>query len=198
MARSRKKGVSVQDILSISPSEFNRMSESELRWTVGRLVSAGNKRLRTFENREESSPAYRYVMDNGGKFTTRGKNLNQLRSEYVRAKNFFESETGTVTSWKRVKRDTVKRLQSRGLNVTEAEHDKLWRAYNELRKLDDRVTSRSLKYEVLEKISELVPDTTKSAEVIADIINSEISSIYEENERLKYGEGKGVSDFFEM
>ena len=84
-------GISISDILSMDNATFDSLGEKPLRMIVGRLVSAGNKRLRNFEKKQETSPAERYVMEHGGMFSTKGKNLNALRAEFKRAKDFLES-----------------------------------------------------------------------------------------------------------
>ena len=61
-------GMTVQDILNMDNTTFNKLTESEMRKVVGRLVSAGNKRLRSFERAGESSPATRHGEKSGGVF----------------------------------------------------------------------------------------------------------------------------------
>ena len=202
MARTYKNpsivsGMSVQDILNMDNATFNKLSTSDMRKVVGRLVSAGNKRLRSFERAGEKSPATRHVAKSGGKFSTKGKDLNALRSEYTRAKNFLQSKTGTRKGWKQVKKETISELKKRGVQMTEKQFDKVWKAYEDLKELSPEVANRGLKYSVLKDVADMAIDDNKSADEIALALNENLSRIYEEQAGLNNGVD-GVSGFFEI
>lgn len=202
MARKYKQpsivsGMSVQDILNMDIDTFNKLNTSDLRKVVGRLVSAGNKRLRSFERAGERSPATRYVAKSGGKFSTKGKDLNALRSEYTRVKNFMQAKTGTRKGWKQVKRETIASLKKHGVEMTERQFDDVWTAYEDLKELSPEVANRGLKYSVLKDVADMVTDTNKSADEIAMALNENLSRIYEEQAGLNNGVD-GVSGFFEI
>ena len=190
-------GMSVQDILNMDINTFNKLNTSDLRKVVGRLVSAGNKRLRSFERAGESSPATRYVAKSGGVFSTRGKDLNALRSEYTRAKNFMQSKTGTRKGWKQVKKETISGLKKHGVEMTESQFDEVWTAYEDLKELSPEVANRGLKYSVLKEVADIATDTDKSADEIATALHKNLSQIYEEQVGLNNGID-GVSGFFEI
>lgn len=202
MARKYKQpslvsGMSVQDILNMDIDTFNKLNTSDLRKVVGRLVSAGNKRLRSFERAGERSPATRHVAKSGGNFSTKGKDLNALRSEYTRAKNFMQAKTGTRKGWKQVKRETIANLKKHGVEMTESQFDDVWAAYEDLKELSPEVANRGLKYSVLKDVADMVTDTNKSADEIAMALNENLSRIYEEQAGLNNGVD-GVSGFFEI
>lgn len=202
MARTYKtpsivSGMSVQDILNMDNATFNKLTESEMRKVVGRLVSAGNKRIRSFGHAGESSPAVRYVEKSGGAFSTRGKDLNALRAEYTRAKNFLQAKTGTRKGWTKTKRETIEGLRKQGVEMSEKQFDKVWKAYEDLKELSPEVANRSLKYSVLKEVADMSTDENKSAEEIAASLNENLSRIYEEQAGLEYGVD-GVSGFFEI
>ena len=202
MARTYKQpsivsGLTVQDILNMDNETFNKLSTSDMRKVVGRLVSAGNKRLRSFEKADESSPATRYVSRSGGAFSTKGKDLNALRSEYTRAKNFLQSKTGTRKGWKTVKRDTISALKEKGVDMTEKQFDGVWKAYEELKELSPEVANRGLKYKILKDVADMVTETDASADEIALALHRDLTEKYEEQARLEHGVD-GVSGFFEI
>lgn len=202
MARKYKQpsivsGMSVQDILNMDIDTFNKLNTSDLRKVVGRLVSAGNKRLRSFERAGESSPATRHVSKSGGAFSTKGKDLNALRAEYTRAKNFMQAKTGTRKGWKQVKKETIQGLKKQGVEMTENQFDDVWKAYEDLKELSPEVANRGLKYSVLKDVADMVTDTDKSADEIATAIHDNLSQIYEEQAGLNNGVD-GVSGFFEI
>lgn len=202
MARKYKQpnivsGMSVQDILNMDINAFNKLNTSDLRKVVGRLVSAGNKRLRSFERAGERSPATRYVAKSGGVFSTKGKDLNALRAEYTRAKNFFQSKTGTRKGWKQVKKETIAGLKKHGVEMTDSQFNDVWKAYEDLKELSPEVANRGLKYSVLKDVADMVTDTDKSSDEIAMALNENLSKIYEEQAGLN-NDIDGVSGFFEI
>lgn len=202
MARTYKQpslvsGMTVQDILNMDNATFNKLTESEMRKVVGRLVSAGNKRLRSFERAGESSPATRHVEKSGGAFSTKGKDLNALRAEYTRAKNFIQAKTGTRRGWTKTRRETIEGLRKQGVEMSEKQFEKVWKAYEDLKELSPEVANRGLKYSVLKDVANMVTDENKSADEIATALNENLSQIYEEQVRLDHG-FDGVSGFFEI
>lgn len=202
MARTYKQpsivsGMTVQDILNMDNKTFNSLNTSDMRKVVGRLVSAGNKRLRSFERAGESSPATRHVAKSGGAFSTKGKDLNALRAEYTRAKNFLQAKTGTRKGWKQVKKETIAGLKKQGVEMTEQQFNDVWKAYEDLKELSPEVANRGLKYSVLKDVADMVTDTNKSADEIATALHENLSFIYEEQAGLEHGVD-GVSGFFEI
>lgn len=202
MARVYKKpslvsGMSVQDILNMDIKTFNKLNTSDLRKVVGRLVSAGNKRLRSFERAGESSPATRHVEKSGGAFSTKGKDLNALRAEYTRAKNFMQSKTGTRKGWKQVKKETIQGLRKHGVEMSENQFENVWTAYEDLKEISPEVANRGLKYSVLKDVADMVTNTDKSADEIATALHENLTEIYEEQAGLNNGVD-GVSGFFEI
>ena len=202
MARTYKQpslvsGMSVQDILNMDIETFNKLNKSDLRKVVGRLVSAGNKRLRSFERAGESAPATRHVAKSGGAFSTKGKDLNALRSEYTRAKNFMQAKTGTRKGWKQVRNETIQGLKKQGVEMSENQFEDVWQAYEDLKELSPEVANRGLKYSVLKDVADMVTDTDKSADEIATALHENLSEIYEKQAGLNDGVD-GVSGFFEI
>lgn len=76
---------------------FNEKRQ-KLAQEVSRLASMANKRLKRLEKNElEDTPAFREWVKNGEvKFSVKGKDYNQLQSEYWRVKHFIDSKTSTV------------------------------------------------------------------------------------------------------
>ena len=95
-------GLTIENILSMDIDKFNKLKEPDLKKIVGRLVSAANKRIRRMESAGIESPALSGVKRSGGTFSVKDKNLDQLRSEYARAKRFLTSKTSTIKGAKKV------------------------------------------------------------------------------------------------
>lgn len=190
-------GLSVNDILGMDINKFNSLGVSDMRKVVGRLVSAGNKRLRSFERAGESSPATRHIMKSGGVFSTKGKNLNELRSEFIRAKTFLQSETGTRKGWEKVKKETMEGLKKQGVVISAENFNDVWKAYQDLKEMSPEVANRGMKYSVLKEVANMVVNTDKNADEIASTLFVKLDKIYEAQEELGY-ETNGVSGFFEI
>lgn len=209
MARDYKQpsvvsGMSVQDILNIDNKIFNSLTESDLRKVVGRLVSAGNKRLRTFERNDTKSPAAGQVMRSGGVFSTKGKDLNALRAEYTRAKSFLKSKTGTVKQWNKVKQDTIDSMKKQGVELTKDQFDTVFKIYDRLSELDPSIEDKRYKYKIINEINETLSDALEAEdaegqeEILASVMESmqdRIAELYEEGQEYEDG---GVSDFFDI
>lgn len=69
-----------------------------LKKEVSRMASMANKRLRRLESNDLTNlPAYQAWERNGSiKFSVKGKDYNQLQSEYWRLKGFLDARTSTV------------------------------------------------------------------------------------------------------
>ena len=69
-----------------------------LRKEVSRMSSMANKRIKRLEGNELTElPAYKSWYDNGHiKFSVKGKDYNQLQSEFWRLKRFLDDKTSTV------------------------------------------------------------------------------------------------------
>lgn len=190
-------GMSVQDVLNMDNRAFNQLTKSELRQVTGRLVSAANKRLKTFEKTGTVSPALSQVRASGGKFSTRGKDLNALRAEYARARNFMTAKTGTVKQYNKVMRQTVESLAEKGIYTTKERAGHVFSLYDRLKEMDPSIEERGLKYKIVAEIEKRMEST--SDEDLDDALNSmreRIAELYEESE--EDGTFGGVSDFFDI
>lgn len=70
----------------------------ELKKEVSRMASMANKRLRRLERNELTElPAYKSWVESGAiKFSVKGKDYNQLQSEFWRLKRFLDNKTSLV------------------------------------------------------------------------------------------------------
>lgn len=186
-------GKSVKDILSMDVSEFNKLGLKDMQKITGRLVSAGNKRLRRAEEKGITSPAFSYVENNGGAFSTKGKTLNQLRAEFVRAKNFLEAETSTIKGAEKFINQSIEALHKEGVDINKSDFQEVMRLYESLKRSDPKVAERGLKYAVLRELSEKVESKLDAEEILTTMQNN-LDSVYEsEQDRLA---GNDVSGFF--
>lgn len=133
-------GLSIKDILDIPLSKLVSLSRADLARVTSRLVSAGNKRLRRFEKSGISTPASAYIDRNGGKFSTKNKNIYELREEFQRIKGFLGSETSTVRGYRRWEDKVSTTLEKEaGIDygsLTEEQKRVFWKAYTKLEETD--------------------------------------------------------------
>lgn len=112
MARKFKvEGKSIQQLTRLRPKTISRMSEPELRKVVTRLASAANKRIARIEAKGITTPATRGAEKSGGRFTSKGKDLNELRAEYIRVKSFLGEETSTISGYKKFAKRFEKKIE---------------------------------------------------------------------------------------
>ena len=203
-------GMSVQDVLKTDPDEFDSMSESDVRKLVGRLVSAGNKRMRTFEKRGETSPAYNRAMESGGKFSTAGKSVEELKEEFARARAFLKSESGSIRRWTKTQKIWSEMAEKnlvnrRGEPGEEINKEKLkWELFEKLRKKDPNYTAKKMKYNAIETIEVLIDKYTDEgidprilkSDYYVSKLRKDIYKVYEEQEALNNEFDATVSDFF--
>lgn len=199
-------GLSVQDVLRMDPDDFENMEESDVRKLVGRLVSAGNKRLRTFEKRGETSPAYNRAMESGGKFSTAGKSVEELKEEFARARAFLKSETGSVRRWNKTQKiwkEMTAKMQDNKQNDIDTVKLK-WQVFEKLRKTDPNFTAKKMKYNAIETIEvvidKYIDEGLDPRLLLSDYyvgkMRKDLYSAYEEQEALNNEFDATVSDFF--
>lgn len=198
------KGLSTEDILKMDNKTFNKLSENELRHLVTRLASSANKRVKAFEQKGERSPAYN-VAKRGGKFTAKGKDLNALRSEFLREKSFLQSKVSTVSGWKKTKQRIEKGLAEQGVNVS----DELFDIYSKLRELDKTISQKEFKYEIMKEIEAVLEENEvedgfwdeltdkEKAERYATMLYDRLDEIIGRNEETRR-RADSTSDFFEF
>lgn len=119
MAKKKKggygEGKSSKELISSVSHSIGRMKEATLRQAVTRLSSAMNKRLDRAAKAGETSPAIEEVMRSGGRFSAKGKTHEELKAEFIRLKNFYQSPTSTRKGWQKVQREATKQARDEGL-----------------------------------------------------------------------------------
>ena len=184
MALPRK--LTVKTLLTLDYAEINNLDASQivqLRKAVKVLADAGNKRLKRFEEKSEESPAFQYVKGgkrSKGNFTTKGKDLNQLKAEFQRAKTFMTSKTGSLTGWNNVKKETIDKLKAESdIELTPEQFDVFWRSYTELTRTDaGKKIAKQYKYQILEEISEIQKPGMSVSDIVGNL-QSKITELYE-------------------
>lgn len=127
------KGKSTKEISESSVSDVNSWDRRTAARAVRRLADTANKRIKSFEEAGIEPPAYLNVMKSGGKFSTKGKDVNQLRSEFIRARNFLNMKTSTKKGYVKVKKDFFDRVNATAaqkISLSDETLNKFWRVYD--------------------------------------------------------------------
>ena len=168
-----------QQIVDITPEQFNSLTKQELKGYTQILASAGNKRIKRAQEQGFNSPSIDAVLTKG-KFSTKDKNLNQLRNEFMRAKGFLQSRTGTLGEFKKWQRENIDALKKEGINITPDQFDTFWRSYEALKKDHPEVANKGLKYYTMQAISQMQKDAPNmSVDEILSNMNDNIDLFYQ-------------------
>lgn len=171
-----------QEIVDMTPEQFNSLSLNDLKGYTQILASAGNKRIKRAQEQGFSSPSIDAVLAKG-KFSTKDKSMNQMRNEFMRAKRFLESKTGTLGEFKKWRSENIAQLKKEGIEITPAQFDTFWKAYEELKKNNPEVANKGLKYNILKTIDAYQKEDPEiSVDEIVSKMNEDVESIYEESQ----------------
>lgn len=161
-----------KQILAMDEKQWLQLSEQEMRKATKILVDVAAKRVKRLEAAKEkigSSPALAKV-DRGGKFTTKGKNLEQLRQEFMRVKSFLTSETSTVSGFKKVQKQIIKQLEKHGIKMSEKNSLKFWNIYRKYSEIDARVNAgNDFKYTIMREIAEYIDDGQTEEDILKNM-----------------------------
>ena len=192
------KGKKWMTIARMDISDVMKLNKDDLRVAVDRLSRQANRRLTTFAAVGIESPATAKAQRSGGRFSSKGKSFNQLRSEFRRAKDFLAAETSTLEGYRRVQGEVIEGLMKEDVEITEEDYAKFWSAYEKLKSRSPEIANREYKYKVLRHISYLVQDKRTTASSIARRLENQLDAIYREKEGENDDEYYGVSQYFKQ
>lgn len=194
------KGLKISDIISMDWEQLNKLSATDLKSLTNRLVSASNKRIRRLEKTErgKSSFAYQSVEERGRKFSTRGKNVNQLKQEFKLAKQFLGYKTSTVKGWKeyrtKVEQRTGYATEGESVNWSERTWSKYWKVYRRFEETHGGTYKKGDSDRIQQMLTEIMKssDKRKSADSFQKMIEDEYQDMYESEE---YDD---IDDYFDL
>lgn len=134
MPRKEKYTASFESLLDVSPSQLESMTRRDLAQAVTRMRDAAQKRLKRIEKADIYSPSAEYIKRSGGLETVRGKDVTDLRNQYLRLKGFLENKTSTVKGTREYQKKqkeiiaeeagtTVKEMESK---LTDEQYGQIW------------------------------------------------------------------------
>lgn len=192
------KGVSTEAIKQTDIETLNSWDRRTIARAVRRLADTANKRISAFEKKGIESPAFLNVMKSGGKFSTRGKTVNQLRTEFIRARDFLKMKTSTQKGYERVKQDFFDRVEAttaQKISLSDDELNKFWRIFDKTESdIAPFVTGSQQVQKLVFDI--FIKNNNMSEEDLIKKIYQKFDVYYEEQEELN--DYAGTSDFYSI
>lgn len=134
-------GLKLNDILTMSNREFNKLSYEELKPIVQKLNKVANDRMYKIKKAEVFSPS----VEGRQNFRLGNvKNLNQLRAQYREVSDFISLKTSTVKGSRKfmkmvqgsINELREGKLQLNYIELSVKQQSKLWKLYNAIREID--------------------------------------------------------------
>ena len=194
MARTNYfKGKSIESIMDMDISDFLHLEKTQLRQAVSRLADAANKRIKRLESKGLYSPALYEISHSGGKLSTKGKDLMQLRAEFMRATGFLKSEASTIKGATGLISDIQEELKKAGIEANAIDTQEMMKLYNQLSDMDPNEKARIFKYK-LKNVDIRIEDPNLTTE---QIVSKSLNAI---DNLLNPGGAQydGISSFFEF
>lgn len=117
------------------PDNFTSMKRNELAKQLQPTIDAANKRIKRLQSMETLSPALSSVMENGGKFSLKGKTRNEVLKEASRAVAFINMRTSTVSGAKAFENNFAAKLSNKSKNITNDQRKLLFDSFRKLQQI---------------------------------------------------------------
>lgn len=101
---------SYKDFIDMDLNDVMRMNASELRSALQVLNKRANARLTALEVTPRGTESPVYKARDGRRFTSAGKNLNQMRESFREVKQFLSRPSSTVGGFHKLEYKTAERL----------------------------------------------------------------------------------------
>ncbi len=167
----------IDDIFGLDDVDIGGLTAAELKKIVQKAGKFINQRYNRTKKSLGETAATRGLENSGGKISTRGKNLNALRREFYRARNYYTAKTGTVTGAKSVQRAFEKRLGLK--HLTPEQTAKFWSLYNKLTELHPEILSARGGSTRLQQAVANVIERGDNIDLLLEQIENDLRSEYE-------------------
>lgn len=196
-------GKSVNQLVHLSATQIKGYDRQNLARIVTKLNSAANKRITRLEKAGYNTPAMRAAkVDKGRRFSVAGKNLKQLRAEYIRVSNFLKADTSTKRGYKSFLKKIKKAFNDKGVKIggggvadTQDFIQKETKIYDWLKERSPIIEESGYKYEAMKMISEYVSRGNLSESAIKRRMAKWVKEVYEEEQRKR---NIDTSNFFDV
>ena len=175
-------------IENILNTDIINLSEKDFRKNLTILISAANKRIKRAKTSDKlfiSPYLQKHLNDN---FSIKGKSYIDALKEYRKVKQFLENKTSSISGYKKLLKESVKKLRVKGVK-TDIEHTKkLWDIYNKLTERDPWLAEQGkVNYNLQKDINESIKDGLNADDIIKNM-SEKIDEIYENLEDMSNDE----------
>lgn len=177
----------IKDILKLEPEQLMRMNRKELATVTSLLSRGANKRMQRLEAKELDTPALQGLQRSGGRFTTKGKNLNELRSEFYRVSHFLNARTSTIKGAKKVHKEVEERI---GGSLTPSQMKNFWSTYRKLKELEPSALKDYGSSQMQQYMRNEFVETGFDTDTLLEVAQEQINQEYEERESELYDMGE--------
>lgn len=181
------KGLSIDDIMNKDWNDLAKLNLADLKALTQRLVSASNKRLKRLEssNVGDYSGALQRRKKSNGRFSTKGKNINELRSEFRKAKNFLQSKTSTIAGTRKTINTISKKITGSGLGEVKGfksarTYKRFWNIYHQLEQTQSGLISITVGSAEAQKIVYDAMKKNRSNTGAIQEVNNRLDELYED------------------
>lgn len=196
-------GKSVNQLVHLSATQIKGYDRQNLARIVTKLNSAANKRVTRLEKAGYNTPAMRAAkVDKGRRFSVAGKNLKQLRAEYIRVSGFLKADTSTKKGYKSFLKKIQKSFSDKGVEIggrggtgIQDFIQKETKIYDWLKEKNPIIEESGYKYEAMKMISEYVSQDNLSESSIKRRMAKWVKEVYEDEQRKR---NIDTSNFFDV
>lgn len=187
--------MTLQQIIDMEMDDLMRLSRADLAKLTQTVAKNVERRAKNVAKNVPESPALRSLEQSGGaKITTREKDLNALRSEFIRGVNFLQSKTSSVKGAKAF-RSRMREIAAGDRPMTPTQEKAFWSAIGKFIEAFGPETVKQFGSDQL--FDQIRTEIANEGNTDPDEI---ISALYEETKEMRafdYGENRRLSAFFE-
>lgn len=185
------KNISTAEALTLNGANVKSLTRKELSKLVSTMSSAANKRRKRMEQ------AGQPIGETVERFSVAGKSRNELLKEFTRVRNFMNAENQSLSGQKRIRESVNEALNKINEPASRSEraankrffnnqetYDKFWRAYENLKDFDKKITEKQYKYRLLEDMKQYMmknPDAT--VEQVTSMMITRRTTVYEDYQK---------------
>ena len=187
---------SISYLQNLSNRQLTNLTRNELAKVVSKLASAANKRIKRLLQNNVPSPALIGRFERGKiHFSVKGKNVDELKKEYLEVKSYLSAETSTVKGARKVMNTVINTLKNeKGIEITEDQYSAFFRIYEAVKERDPYISLQNIKYQVFEAIANEI-DFSSADDIVKNIIEN-LEELYKQ--LMKESDDYDLSRFFEI
>lgn len=194
--------MTLEQVMNLTWDQINSMNVKDLKAVTKIVGDVANKRIKRLEKSDYiATNALNAVRDGGGGFSIKGKNINQLRGELNRARQFINAKTSTVSGAKKVYQAREKALYGTPSKTREQaiqrakQSSKVEEVYGKFLQLNPTSKNTLGSDTVRAAVAEIVEDNPDmSVDELLEMTSDRYMELYEETVGDEYEWDEGDED----